>query len=502
MKSQSNPFWGEGEGKDFGKVAIEYAAGEDVILDAQFVQYECLVNEAHIIMLYKQHIISQTVTKKLLQGLEEIKKLDKAGKFILQPELEDVHSNVEQYLIQKLGIGVGGYLRLGIARNDQVYTDTRLFMREKILSLSHKLLKLLKSLIDEAAKHTETVMPGYTHLRISQPITYGHWLVAKAYHFFDDLCAILNLYYLVNQCPLGIFEMAGTHLPIDRRLTAKFLGFDGITPNSLYIASQRGEIEAKLIAEFSFLALHIRRTMNEVILFTTNEFELFTIDDLYTTGGTAQPNLKNPDTVEVVRANMASMLPSLIETIMIMDVLSSGYNRDSQQTKPILFQAIGMMEKTLPIVTGILSTLMPRKEQMEKIANLNFATAPDVAVQLAVKGGVSFREAYKVVKELIKGRYLKTSFSELTPELVSEVSQKVLGRKIRISKESISEVASARACAFSHTSEGGPAQNEVKKMIADLARKIENKEKYIEGKRKKIEKGYDLLEKEIKQLMK
>lgn len=501
MKSQGNPFWGEGEGKDFGKVAIEYAAGEDVILDAQFVQYECLVNQAHVVMLVKQHILHQTIAKKLLTGLAEIKKLDREGKFILKPELEDVHSNVEQYLIKTLGIRTGGSLRLGIARNDQVYADTRMFMREKMFIIASQLRFLIQGLIDVAGKHTETVMPGYTHLRISQPITYGHWLTAKAYHFFDDLCGILTLYDLVNQCPLGIFEMAGTHLPIDRRLTAKLLGFEGITPHALYTASQRGEIEAKLIAEFSFLALHIRRTMNEVILFTTNEFELFTIDDLYTTGGTAQPNLENPDTVEVVRANMAKMLPSLIETIMIMDVLSSGYNRDSQQTKPILFQAIGMMEKTLPIVTGILSTLTPRKEQMEKIANLNFATAPDVSVQLAVKGRVSFREAYKVVKELIKGGYLKTSFSELTPELVSEVSQKVLGRKIRISKESISEVASARACAFSHTSEGGPAPGEVEKMIADLRKKIKEKGKYIQQKKQKIDKGYKLLQKEVGKLL-
>lgn len=306
-KMNTNPFWGEGENKDFGKVAIEYAAGADVVLDQQFVQYECLVNQAHITMLLKTHILSQTIAKKLLIGLEEIKKLDKEGKFLLRKELEDVHSNVEGYLIEKLGIEVGGYLRLGIARNDQVYTDTRMFMRDQLLILGEEMMELLTGLITYAKKHTRTIMPGYTHLRISQPITYGHWLMGKAYHFYDDLRDILYYYDTVNYCPLGIFEMAGTSLPIDRYYTANLLGFTAPTPHSLYTASQRGEIEAKLLSILTQLALHVRRTMTEVILFSSHEFGLLNIDDAYTTGGTAQPNLENPDTLEVVRANMARL---------------------------------------------------------------------------------------------------------------------------------------------------------------------------------------------------
>src|SRR3989338_8439038 len=243
MKDQNtNPFWGEGESADFGKIAIEYDGGEDVVLDAAFVQYECLVNMAHLVMLSKQKILNMKIVVKLLNGLREIIKLDQKGQFILKRELEDVHSNVEQYLIEKYGIQTGGYLRLGIARNDQVYTDTRMFMRDKIILICKQLTDLIRGINQEAAKHLETV----------------------------------------NQCPLGIFEMAGTHLPIDRNLTAKLLGFDKPTPHSLYTANLRGETEAKLIAEFAFLALHVRRTMNELILFSSNEFELIKINRLYT----------------------------------------------------------------------------------------------------------------------------------------------------------------------------------------------------------------------------
>ena len=492
-----NPFWGEGENKNFGKIAISYAAGEDVVLDQAFVSNECLVNQAHVLMLLKQKIIKKNIAGKLLYGLAEIKEMDKKGKFILKKELEDVHSNVEQYLIEKYGLAVGGYLRLGIARNDQVYTDTRMYMREKILTLGSLLVDLIEALVKVAQKHLTTIMPGYTHLRISQPITYAHWLMAKAYHFYDDLVNILITYEIVNICPLGIFEMAGTNLPIDRKLTARLLGFEKATPHSLYTASQRGELEALLISALAFLALHIRRTMNEVILFSTNEFQLLTINDLYTTGGTAQPNLKNPDTVEVVRAKMASMLPALVETIVVMDVLSSGYNRDSQQTKPLLFKSINMMEETIPIVMGILSTLKVNKDQMEKVANFNFATAPAVSVQLSIKGGVSFREAYKVVKTLIKEGYLKDSFAELTPDLVAVVSQKTIGKKIVVTAKDIRRVATARECALSHTSYGGPAPKQVKKMIGDLKAKLNKKQKNIAGKKRKIDLAYQILAKEV-----
>lgn len=343
-------------------------------------------------------------------------------------------------------------------------------------------------------------MPGYTHLRISQPITFGHWLTGKAYHFYDDLSNIIYHFDIVNQCPLGIFEMAGTHLHIDRKYTAKLLGFDDITPHSLYTANQRGEIEAKLIAEFAFVALHLRRTMNELILFTTNEFELLKIHPMFTTGGTAQPNLTNPDTLEVVRANMAALLPKMVQEFMIMDVLSSGYNRDSQQTKPVLFEAIAIMEKTLPVAAGILATLKVNNEQMEKAANLNFSTAPDMAIQISVKGGISFREAHKVVKILIKEGFLKKSFQELTPELLTSVSEKAIGKKVMISKQDIQAVGAASACAFSHNSEGGPAPCEVKKQIKDLTKKLQEVKTHIKFKKNKIAKASKLLDSLVKEV--
>lgn len=501
MKNVNNPLWSEGEGKNFGKIAVEYAAGEDIVLDKKFVQYECLVNQAHQLMLLKQKILPLNQVKKILEVLDEIKKLDKEEKFELKKELEDVHSNVEQHILDKLGIEIGGNLRLGIARNDQVYTDTRMYIRDHILFISNQLICLITGLLSETNKYSDTIMPGYTHLRISQSITYGHWLTAKAYHFLDDLNNFIYDFGQVNKCPLGIFEMAGTQLPIDRKLTAEYLGFNGITENSLYTANSRGETEIKLLADISILALHIKRTMSEVIMWSTHEFGFLQINDIYTTGGTAQPNLKNPDTLEVIRANCAKIYGRFLETLIIMDSLPSGFNRDTQQTKPALFETINTVEQTLPVFSGILTSLVVNKEKMAKGAEINFSNAPDVSVQIAIKGNVSFREAYKVVKTLIKEKHLKKSFSELNPELLVAVSYKVLGKKIVLTKSDLEKVSTPKNCVYNRISEGGPSPIQVKLMIFDIEKKVNVLKKETNNKQNNIKKAIVKLEEDVKKII-
>jgi len=498
---KGNPLWSDKTSPNFGKIAVEYAAGEDVVLDEQFVQFECLVNQAHQIMLLKCDLLPKKQVIKICKSLEKIKKLDKQGKFELKKELEDVHSNVEQFVMKECGIEVGGNLRLGIARNDQIYTDTRMFLREKLLKIIEQLLVLIESLLNTSLENLETIMPGYTHLRISQPITYAHWLVAKCYHFLDDIENLKHDFEQVNLCPLGIFEMAGTHLEIDRQMTSDLLGFDGILINSLYASNTRGELEAKIIADFSILAMHLKRTMNEVIIWSTHEFGFMTIDDLYTTGGTAQPNLKNPDTLEVIRANCSKLYGKFIETISIMDSLGSGFNRDTQQTKPTILESSKLIEEMIPVFEGIMHSLILDKPRMEEVANLNFANAPDMSVQIAQKGKVSFREAYKIVKYAISEKIIKNSFTELTPGMVLTVSKKILGKSVVVSEEDLAKVCDAKSCVISHTSEGGPAPSEVKKMIGDLHKKVEKNKQIVMRKNKAINNSIKNLEGSIKKLI-
>lgn len=495
------PLWKDTTDGSMGAVAISYAAGDDVKLDTQFIPYECEVNMAHVCMLVKQHLIPISVGKKLLSGLQKILQEARKGTYLLDPALEDVHSNIEQTLISMYGIEVGGYVRLGIARNDQVYTDTRLWMRDHIHVLIGQLIELTEAVEQIASKHTKTIMPGYTHLRISQPITYGHWLMAKAFHFLDDIHALFYIYDQVNACPLGIFEMAGTHLAIDRQYTAKLLGFTQSTPHSLYTANQRGEQEYTLLSALSMLALHIRRTMNELILFSGHEFGLISLGSSYVTGGTAQPNLTNPDTLEVIRAHMARIHAASLETAMIMDSLPSGFNRDTQVTKTILFDSVFLMEKTLPVVSGILKSCVPNKKRMEELANTNYATAPDMANQLSVCGGVSFREAYSVVKAIIKKGTI-SAFISLTPQMVEDISLELLHKPIRVTGAQIKVISTARASVMSHISYGGPAPHQVKNM----SKKIQKERKVVQGKVKEQQKrkavAHEQLLAEIQRIMK
>ncbi len=493
------PLWKDETDGDMGNVAVSYAAGDDVVLDEQLISYECEVNMAHVCMLVKQRLIPMRVGKKLLIGLSTLLQDAERGTYTLHPELEDVHSNIEQTLIEQYGIEVGGYLRLGIARNDQVYTDTRLWMRDGIHTLIKQTAELVTEIVAVASKHTKTIMPGYTHLRISQPITYGHWLTAKAFHFLDDIHALFNAYDEVNMCPLGIFEMAGTHLSIDRQYTARLLGFSQATPHSLYTANQRGELEYALLSKLSMLALHIRRTMTEFILYSGDEFGLVSLGSLYVTGGTAQPNLTNPDTLEIVRANMAHIHASSIECLMVMDSLPSGFNRDTQVTKRILFESVSLMQKTLPVVSGIVATCLPNIKRMGELANVNFATAPDMANQLSVCGGVSFREAYSVVKAIIKKGSIH-AFTQLTPQMIEKVSLELLNKPIKVTEAQIRAVATARASVMSHISYGGPAPNQVKNMNKKIKKELKGVRGKILEQTKKLNIARDLLHKEMSQI--
>lgn len=497
MKNDNNPLWGEGEKKSFGKVAIDYAAEKDIREDQLFVQYECLTNQAFQLMLFKKGILPKIHAQKIIAVLDEVKKLDNQGKFILKKELEDVHSNVEKYVIDKLGVEIGGNLRLGIARNDQIYTDTRMFLRDKLIIIIGQVTDLVEELIKVAKVHTDTIMPGYTHLRISQPITYSHWLTAKCYHFLDDAQNIFYDLSQVNASPLGIFEFAGTQLPIDRDMIAKFLGFESVLRNSLYAANTRGEIEAKILADFSILALHMKRTMQELILWSTHEFGLVEIDDLYTTGGTAQPNLKNPDTLEVIRANCPKIYSKFFQIITIMDSLTSGYYRDTQETKSAIVEATGVVESTLPVFSGIISSLKINKQKMATLADINFSTAPDFTNQIATKGKISFREAYKIVKYIIKEKYVIKSLSEITPEMIMKVSLKLLNKKVAIKQEDIDAVSTAKKRVYSIKSKGGPQPAEVTNMIKELTKNVEAIKQKTNKKKLHIKKAIEKLEHDI-----
>ena len=468
MSTKFNPLT---EGQKTCELAINYTAGNDIVHDKKLVKYELLVLRAHLAMLEKQHLITKQDYEKIIPVLDEISALDKEGKFELKVELEDVHSNVEQYILSKVGMEAGGNVRLAIARNDQVYTDLRMYYKDKLSEISNGLKSIILELASLSKEHSGTIMPGYTHLRISQPITYGFFLSAKAYHFYDDLCNLDYDYKQIDKCPLGIFEMSGTHAPIDREFTSSALGFSKPTENSLYTANQRGEVEIKICSDLSLLALHIKRFMSELMLFSTHEFGFIEISSEYTTGGTAQPNLVNPDTLEVIRANCSKIMGTHSALLHIMDSLPSGYNRDTQETKGIMFEALEIMLPTLEILQGIAKSLKLNKQRMEQVAGLNFSNAPDYTIQLAMSSGLSFRESYKIIKHIISSKLISSSMDEIDSDMLNSVCEKLLGKKISVNMQDFDSVLGPRV-ALNRKSLGSSSPKEVMKMADELMEKV------------------------------
>lgn len=489
--------WKLHESKDFWKFAISYAAGKDIILDEQLTQNEIMLDTAHVLMLQKQWIIWKEIAKPLLEALQELKQLDLEGNWKMDPELEDVHSNVEKFLTNKTGIEVGGYLRMGIARNDQIYTNTRMYMREKILMIIAQLASTVNVLVNKAKDHTETLMPGYTHLRPSQPITYAHWLLAKAYYFIDDITNLFATLQQVNKSSLWVVQMAGTHLPIDRQMTSDLLGFDEVSLHAQYTAWIRGELEIKVLSDFSLIAVHIRRIMNEMITFSWVEFGMMEIDDMYSTWGTGQPNLKNPDTLEIVRANCSMFYGKLVQSISMMDMLPGWNNRDCQQTKPWLFEAVDELLDMLPIFTWIMDTTEIYEDRMNELAQVNYGIAPDLCMELAAHGKCSFREVYKVIKYLLKKTdHLKT-LEDLTTEMFETYSEQELGKKITLSQEVIDTFTKVKHVVLNRNSLWGTSVEQSELMIQDLEKKLAWIQELHKEKTQKIASAKSKLEEQV-----
>jgi argininosuccinate lyase len=284
-------------------------------------------------------------------------------------------------------------------------------------------------------------------------------------------------------------------------MTAHLLGFISVLKNSLYAANTRGEIEIKILSDFSLLALHIKRTMQEIILWSTYEFGFMEIDDLYTTGGTAQPNLQNPDTLEIVRANSSKIFSNLFEMMSAMSFLTSGYNRDTQLTKSAIIESMDIIQTTLPVVTGIMTSLKLNKKRMEELANINFSSAPDLSNQIAVKGNISFREAYQVIKFIIKNKLISRSLSEITPEMIKKIASQLLNKEVIVSQQDIDMLASAKQRVMSIKSSGGPQPSEIKNMIIDIINQSKKLHKKVDKENAYINKAIQKLEKEVKLLI-
>jgi argininosuccinate lyase len=366
--------------------------------DRRLYRQDIAGSKVHARMLARQKIISVKDAEAIIKGLGEIEKKIESGDFVWSQELEDVHMNIEQALIKRIG-EAGKRLHTARSRNDQVAADTRLYLREEIDRLDGLLSLLQKALLQQARAHEDLIVPGYTHLQRAQPILWAHYMLAYFEMFRRDRDRLQDCRKRVNICPLGSAALAGTGFPIDRDYVAKELGFHGITANSLDAVSDRDFI-IEFLATASIVMAHLSRLSEELILWTSTEFGFVDLPDSFCTGSSIMPQKKNPDVPELVRGKTGRVYGHLMSLFTIIKGLPLAYNRDLQEDKEALFDAVDTVCASVDIMAALVVRLVPRKEHISRTVTQGFLTATDLADYL-VKKGMPFRQAHSVVGKAV-----------------------------------------------------------------------------------------------------
>ncbi len=371
-----------------------------ISFDIALIEYDLTGSQAHAQMLGKAGIISPTEAEKIVQGLEQIRQEYRNGEFTPGIEAEDVHFAVERRLTELIG-DLGKKLHTARSRNDQVGTDTRLYLRQQIRDIQAQLRQWQSVLLDLAETHVETLIPGYTHLQRAQPLSLAHHLLAYVAMAERDWQRLAEIYARVNTSPLGSGALAGTTFPIDRHYSAELLGFGGVYSNSLDGVSDR-DFAIEFLCAASLIMVHLSRISEEVILWASEEFGFVSLTDSCATGSSIMPQKKNPDVPELVRGKAGRVFGHLQALLVLMKGLPLAYNKDLQEDKEALFDAVQTVKACLEATTILFQEgLVFRVERLIAAVESDFANATDVADYLAAKG-VPFREAYNLVGKVVK----------------------------------------------------------------------------------------------------
>ena len=411
--------------------------------DIQLIEYDLTGSQAHAKMLAKSEIISQSEAEELVAGLEQIRQEYRQGKFNPGVEAEDVHFAVERRLVEIVG-DVGKKLHTGRSRNDQVGTDTRLYLRDQIQVIRSQLREFQSVLLDIAEQNIETLIPGYTHLQRAQPLSLAHHLLAYFQMTQRDWERLGDVYRRVNISPLGCGALAGTTFPIDRRYTAQLLGFDDIYGNSLDGVSDR-DFAIEFLTAASLIMVHLSRLSEEIILWASAEFNFVTLKDSCATGSSIMPQKKNPDVPELVRGKTGRVFGHLQAMLVIIKGLPLAYNKDLQEDKEGLFDSVNTVKACLEAMTILLKEgLEFRTQRLAEAVSEDFSNATDVADYLAAKG-VPFREAYNLVGQVVKtsienGKLLKdlnlAQWQQLHPAFADDIYEAISPRQVVAARNS------------------------------------------------------------------
>ncbi|MFT7466081.1 MAG: argininosuccinate lyase [Brevundimonas sp.] len=410
MKSETNHLWG---GR-FSEPTDEFVKifGASVSFDKVLALYDIEGSIAHATMLSEVDVLTSIELKRIIEGLEKVKDEIINGQFSWSIELEDVHMNIESRLTEICG-DPGKKLHTGRSRNDQVATDIRLYLRDQVRLITKELERLLNALLDLAEQEIETIMPGFTHLQAAQPISFGHHLLAYFEMFKRDRERLQESFKRINTMPLGSAALAGTSYPINRERTAELLGFERISLNSIDAVSDR-DFAIEFASNASLIMMHLSRFSEEIILWSSAQFEFISLPDSFCTGSSIMPQKKNPDVPELVRGKTGRVTGNLISLLTIMKGQPLAYNKDNQEDKEPLFDSVETIYACLRIFADMVPTINTNKDNMYQSALKGYTTATDLADYL-VKKGLAFRDAHDVVGRAVSyGLKERKDLSEFT----------------------------------------------------------------------------------------
>ncbi len=370
-----------------------------VYFDQRLYEYDIMGSIAHARMLGQVGVLTALECTQIVDGLSEIQQEIAQGEFEWSVALEDVHMNIESRLTQKIG-AVGKKLHTGRSRNDQVATDIRLYLRHEIDQINAELMRLLHALADVAEREADTLMPGFTHLQSAQPTTFGHHLLAWCEMLSRDRARLADCRKRVNSMPLGAAALAGTSYPIDRHYVAQLLGFETIAENSLDAVSDR-DFAIEFTAAAAVLMMHLSRFSEELVLWSSAQFNFVELSDAFCTGSSIMPQKKNPDVPELVRGKTGRVYGHLTSLLVLMKSQPLAYNKDNQEDKEPLFDTVDTLKGSLRVFADMIPTLRVQRKQMRAAALRGFTTATDLADYL-VRKGVPFRDAHEIVGKAVR----------------------------------------------------------------------------------------------------
>jgi len=461
MIKKNKTVWGTRFNNQTSKIFEKIGASIDV--DKRLFEEDIFGSIVHTNMLVKQKIITKKIGKKIIYGLKKIRGEIRKKKFKFNKKYEDIHLNIEKRLFEIIGENAG-FLHIARSRNDQVITDFKLWIKKASNEIINNINNLLKNLIKKSEKNIDTIMPGFTHLKNAQPISFAHYLLAYVEMFKRDKKRFSSNISYINECPLGAGALAGTSYKIDRNFTSKKLGFKKPTNNSIDSVADR-DFVLDFLSAASICAMHISRFAEELIIWNSDIFKLIKLNDKMLTGSSIMPQKKNPDPAELIRGRAGKNYGSLQAMLTTMKGLPLSYYKDMQEDKALVFDSYDTLLESIIITNELIKNLTANKNRMLSLSNEGYTTSTDFADYLVQNENMSFREAYKISAKLVNyAEKKRKKLNELNLDEVKKVKNNL--------KKDVMKVFNVRNSVNFKTSYGGTSTKNIKKMISKLKKEL------------------------------